>query len=517
MNLKFSNFVSQNKFLLLIAFINFVIVYISTFTPGYGYFIDEFYYIACANRPALGYVDHPPLAPLLLTVIQFLFGSSIYVIRFFPALAGSVVVFISGLLVHEMGGKRFAQTLSAISVACAPFFPAIAGFYSMNAYEPLFAVLILYFALKMIKTGNPKQWIIIGILMGLGMMNKHTFALFIIAFTISFIITGKWKLIFNKWFFAGSLIAFIIFIPNIIWQIQNNFPSLEFYRNITVEKNVYTPPLEFIKMQLMFMSPLTALVWIPGIIYLLVSKQFKDFRILSVFFLFVFVSMMLVGSSRPDRVTFAYPAVLTGGALFYQFVIEKYRMLKVLKFILIILLYSGLIFIIPTILPYLNYEQSAAYVNFLGINTELERGNKPKMTQMLADRIGWQEKVEMVNRAFQKLSDEEKKNTIIVGENYGQAGALELYGKQYNFPRVVSGHNNYYLWNKGKLSGDIAISLTKKDELSENKKRFESVDTINAVFTNPYVTSHENNLTAFICRGPKIPFNEMLEKGRFYY
>lgn len=518
MNTKISSFILLNKFLLLIASLNFLLVYVSSFIPGYEYFIDEFYYIACANRPAFGYVDHPPLAPLLLTIIQFLFGNSIYVIRFLPAVSISITVFLGGIIAREIGGKNFSQIVTAVCIAASPVLIAFSGFYSMNAFEPLIAILVLYVSVKMVKQDSPGKWIIAGILMGLGMMNKHTFALFIFALVLSLLLSGKWRLVFNKWFVFGSLIAFIIFLPNIIWQMLNGFPSIEFYRNITVDKNVYTPPLEFIKMQLMFMSPINALIWIPGIFYLLISKNLREFRFLGALFLIIFILMLVTGSSRPDRVTFAYPAVFAGGALFFENFIQRYNVLKVLKFLLIFLLYAGLILFVPLFIPYLTYEQNASYVNFIGINTELEKGNKPLLTQLLADRIGWEERVALVNKAYQKLSEDEKKRTIIVGSNYGQAGALEFYGKKYNFPRVVSGHNNYYLWNKGMLNDkSIAISLEHPDGLHGALEEFESVDTINAVYTNPYVTFHENNLTVFICRNPKIPFNEMLEKIRYYY
>ena len=159
--------------------------------------------------------------------------------------------------------------------------------------------------------------------MGLGMMNKHTFGVFIIALLFAIILSGKWKLLFNWWFIFGGIISVLIFLPNIIWQILNDFPSLEFYRNISVDKNVYTPPLDFIMGQVMYMSPSIAPVWIAGTFYFLFSNRLKDFRFLSILFAGLFIFMMLSGTSRPDRLAFAYPAAFAGGALFFETIIIK--------------------------------------------------------------------------------------------------------------------------------------------------------------------------------------------------
>lgn len=511
-----SGFFLENKYLFLIAIINFLLIYISSFIKGYGYFIDEFYYIACAFRPAMGYVDHPPLAPLLLTAYQFIFGTSIIAIRILPALAASASVFFTGILTKEIGGRRFAQCLAACTMTATPVIVAFGGFYSMNAYEPLLAILLLIFTVKMIKENNSRRWILLGIIMGLGLMNKHTFAVFIIVLVFSLLISGKWRLVVNKWLAAGPFIALLIFLPNIIWQIQNNYPSLEFYKNVTIYKNVFTPPLAFFLNQLLQMSPATFPIWFTGIIFLFFSKKTKDFRFLSILFLCLFLIVMYSGSSRPDRLAFAYPAVFAGGAFFFESFILKYN-IRWFKGVVIAFLYLGLTITIPLILPYFSYETVGEYTKFLGLNTEVETGNKPPLPQLIADRIGWEEKFKLVLNAYNSLPDSEKKETIIAAGNYGQAGATELFGKKYNLPPVVCGHNTYYLWSKNKLYGNIVLQLTSDRDINRLKGLFENVGIYPGEFTSPYVTSHENNLRVFICKDPKIPYSEMLEKAKFYY
>lgn len=511
-----SRFFSENKHHLLISSLTFLLIYLSTFNRAYGYFIDEFYYIACANNPAAGYVDHPPLAPLILTVVQFLFGSSIFVIRIIPALAESAGVFYTGVLVKEIGGGKFAQVLAACAMAASPVIIAFGGFYSMNAFEPLLGVLLMLYAVKMIKENNTKRWIVLGIIMGIGMMNKHTFGVFIIAIVLSLILAGKWKLILNKWFFIGGVIAFIIFTPNIIWQIINNYPSLEFYRNINADKNVYTPPVAFIMGQVMSMSPSTAPIWIAGFLFLLFSKSVKDFKFLGILFIALFLFMLLSGVSRSDRLAFAYPAAFAGGAIFYDKLFSKH-ILRWAKVVLVIFIFSGLAISLPLILPYFSYEAVEARTVFIGYNTELERGNKPLLPQLLADKIGWEDRFKFVYSAYQSLSDEDKKQTIVAAGNYGQAGALELYGKDYDFPPVVCDHNNYYFWSKSRLKGNVMLKLGHKNEYHGLTERFTTVDVYPEEYKNKYVTGHENNLRVFICRNPIISYSKMLEQGKFFY
>jgi len=507
---------SENKHLYFISLLTFLLIYLSTFNKAYGYFIDEFYYIACANNPAFGYVDHPPLAPLVLTIFQFVFGTSVYAIRFLPALAAASAVFYTGILTKEIGGNKFAQFLAACSLAAMPVTIAFGTFYSMNAFEPLLAVLLLWIVVKMIESGNVKLWIYAGVIMGLGLMNKHTFGVFIIALLFAVILSRKWKLLFNKWFVIGGLIGFLIFLPNIIWQILNDFPSLEFYRNISADKNVYTPPFDFIMGQVMYVSPSIAPVWFAGTFYLLFSNRFKNYRFLSILFAGLFIFMMLSGTSRPDRLAFAYPAAFAGGAIFFENILSKFN-LRLLKVPIVIFLFSGLMLSLPILMPYFSYDFSQKYTDWLGINTELEKGKKPPLHQILADRIGWEEKVKLVVNAYSSLSEEEKKQTIIAAGNYGQAGAIELFGKPYNLPPVACSHNNYYLWSKDRVNGSILLQLDNERDYNGLKYLFDSVEIFPGKYTNNFVSDHENNLVVFICRGPKIPPIEMLERSKNYH
>jgi len=509
-------YISRNRFLVALAVLNFFLIYIASFNKAYGYFIDEFYYIACAKHLAWGYVDHPPLAPFILAVFSWIFGFSIYAIRFLPALASSVIVFLTGKLAGEIGGGTRSQIFAALTMICAPMAAAFASFYSMNVFEPLIALAMFLLTVSMIKNDNPKLWIWLGVLGGLGMMNKHTFALTIFVLVVSLLLSEHKKYIFNRWFALGCGIMFVIFLPNILWQIANGYPTLEFYHNITVSKNVYTPPIQFMIGQLMYMSPFTAPVWIAGAIYLLASKKMKQYRFLSVMFILTVGLMCITGTSRSDRTMFAYPVAIAGGAVFYEAISKKHKRAWLMAGISAIML-AGFVLILPLVLPYFSYEQTAGMVKTLHFNTELERGKKPPLPQILADRIGWEEKSAMLYSVYSSLPDSVKKQTLIFTDNYGKAGALELFGEKYGIEQVFCQHNNYYLWGKGKLRNENLLVLDDKESAQGYRRVFDSVEIFPVEFSNPHVSSHENNLGVFLCKQPKAPLNELFEGGKVYY
>jgi 4-amino-4-deoxy-L-arabinose transferase-like glycosyltransferase len=507
---------TENKHILIISFLGFILVYSSSFIKGYGYFIDEFYFIACSNNPAFGYVDHPPLAPIILMLYKSIFGDSLYSIRIIPALVFFFTIILAGIITREMGGKKTAQTIAAFCIFASPLFPVFSTFYSMNVFEPLLCGISIYYILKMINEENLKYWIHIGIVFGFLLLNKHTAALYIVFIVLSLLITKNRKLLFSKEFMYAILISLVIFSPNIMWQIRNDFPSLEFYRNIMTNKNVPVPFIEFIKTQIFVYNPFILPIWFTGILYLIFSKKVDKYRFPGLMFVFVFLFFLFTHSSRFDRTAFAYIGVFAGGAIFTEDFISRYKYKWIFLSYGILVIVFNVVFI-PVFVPFLSYENTEKLTRMLNIKTELESGNRPLIFQTLADRIGWQERVDMLGGLYQSLPEEQKRRTVIAADNYGMAGALELLGRKYGIVNVVCGHNNYFLWSKERLHGDVLMQLTRKGNLEGLKESFGEVDSTGVYFDNPYCTMHERNLTVYICRKPKYPYEELLERGKVYY
>ena len=210
----------------------------------YGYFVDELYYLACAEHLAWGYVDQPPLIALIAKISRVLAGDSLPAIHLFPALAGAAKVLLTGLIARELGGRRFAQGLAALAVLLAPGFLALDNRLSMNAFEPLFWMGCAYLAIRIVRTGNQKLWLWFGVLAGIGLENKHSMLIFGFGIVVGLLATPERRLLRSPWLWCAGMVAFLIFLPNLLWNIHHHFPFLELQENIRRSgRNVAMPPL----------------------------------------------------------------------------------------------------------------------------------------------------------------------------------------------------------------------------------------------------------------------------------
>src|SRR5215510_13629391 len=248
----------------LIAAFSVIALLVHFLTNGrYGYFRDELYYIACARHLAFGYVDQPPLSILLLRLSEALLGSSLFAIRLLPALAGPATVAITGLIARELGGRAWAIALGCAGSLCALFNLAVGNFFSMNAFEPLFWMGCVYLLVRIINGGSSTLWLWFGVLLGLGLENKHSTAFFAAGIFIALLLTPERRHFGEKWIWFGGLIAFAIALPNVLWQAQHHWPTYELLSNIArSDKSVVLSPAQFIVQQIVFMNQGTFPLWL---------------------------------------------------------------------------------------------------------------------------------------------------------------------------------------------------------------------------------------------------------------
>lgn len=505
------NFKNSNMFIayLVISVYFLVLVLINTFSQ-YGYFRDEFYFIACTKRLALGYVDHPPLSIWVLFIYGYFFGFSKFILHLLPVIISCLTVFFSGKIAEELGGNKRAIFLTTFSVCFIPLLNFVSNFYSMNVFEPLLWTLIAFYAIKIIKRNNSKFWMQIGFFMGLALLNKHTSILFIAALFFGMIFTGFRAELKNKFFWIGMLICFTVFLPNLIWQIQNSFLSIEFYKKATELKNVNKSAMEIILTQILTIGLFSTILWLSGIWFFAFNKSYSKLRAFAFSFVFLFLLLIFSKSSRPDRIFGIYPVMIAGGAVFLTTVAKnmKYYLINILM--ILIFLTSGFVILVgSTILP---PETQEKFSHAIAIDQmEGEKGVKQKFLQILADRIGWEEKAKYVADAYNSLTSEEKKEVVIYASNYGQAGACEFFNK---IPRVICGHNSYWHWGTYNANGKIIITIGRS--ISSMKEGYEDVQVFSE-FKNEFVVPHENNVKILICRKPKFKkLSDVWYSTKFY-
>jgi hypothetical protein len=498
-------FLTDNAILVCLALTKFFIHFLTNVFGGYGYFRDEFYYIACSDHIAWGYVDQPPLSIAILWLNRLFFGDSLVALRLLPAVAGAIVVIMAGLMARELGGKRFSQMLAAISVIASPQILGTNSIFTMNSFDILFWTVALYFIILVMKNNDPKYWLILGVVFGLGLLNKISVLWLGAGLAAGLLITDNRKLYKTKEIWITALMALLIFSPYVIWQIANDFPTIEFIRNATVNKYVAVSPLQMFTEQTLTMNPLTFPIWFSGLIFLLISKSMRRFQILPVIYITVFLILVINKNSKAEYLGPLFPMLFSVGAYTIEKIIAKlnWRWLKPVILTFILIFGIGLA---PFAIPILPVDTFIAYMPILGISSSTsEKKEVSKLPQYYADMFGWEKMAAVVADAYNTLTPEEKAKCAIIGNNYGEAGAIDFFGKKYNLPKTISGHNNYWLWGHRNATGGIVIRLGGSMEaMLESYSEAKQV----GLFHDDYCMPYENKMAIYVCKNRRIPLKD---------
>ncbi|MGB8413631.1 MAG: glycosyltransferase family 39 protein [Candidatus Binatus sp.] len=463
-------------------------------------FIDELYFLACGEHLSWGYVDMPPLTALQAWTVRTFVGDSLLAIRLIPALAGVGLVLLTGALVRHLGGGRFAQALAVVAVLVAPFYLSFDSYLSMNSVEPLLWMGCVLMLIRMIKTGDTRLWLWFGVIAGVGLENKDTMLLFGFALIAGLLMTPERRLMSSRWFFIGGMVTFLIFLPNLIWMIQHHFPHLEMLANIKRNgRNVALGPIGFFGQQVLGMQPVAFPIWICGLWVFLFSEQGRPFKALGFAYLIALVALLLA-QGRFYYLAAAYPMLIAGGAVAIErrLTAPRWRWVRP-AYLSLLAVTGGLIALVA--LPILPPETYLRYTHFLHVSQpKFEHRQSSELPQMLADRLGWPEMAAAVAKVYQSIPADERARTAIVGQNYGEAGAIDFYGPKLGLPKAISGHVSYWYWGPRDYTGESMIVLgdIPRERLEQY---FARVDAVGAV-GNPYAMASEH-FTIYLCREPK--------------
>ena len=469
------------------------------FNNRYGYFRDEFDYLACGDHLAWGYVDQPPLLPFLVRVSRVVLGDSLRSIRFIPALATSAAVVLTALIAREFGGRRFALVLSAVAVLIAPVYLSGGSLLTTNSLEPLLWMGCVYFAMLAIKR-DARYWVCFGVVAGLGLQEKYSIAIFGFGLVVGLLISKQRVALISKWFWIGGLAAFVIFLPNLIWNLQHHWPFLELMHNIkTTGKDVQLSPIEYFAQQMLLLHPLTAPIWIAGLFTLLLSPRLKNYRFLGWSYLISFTAFVVL-KGKNYYLAPIYPMLFAAGAITLENGIERVRQGWLKPAILILLLAGGAWFA-PVVVPVFSIDRFIAYMDSLPFKVPRTEHShmSAALPQHYADQFGWEEMTAMTAQAWSRITPEERPDCGIFAQDYGQAGAIDFFGRRYGLPPALSGHQTYFLWGPRAYSGNCMIVLDDRKEVLEEK--FEHVEYVGSS-DSPYAL--ERNIPVFICKGAKF-------------
>ncbi len=469
---------------------------------NYGFFLDELYTIACSQHLSLAFVDIPPVAPALLALNTLVFGDSLFALHILPSLFSGAVVVLTGLMARELGGGKFAVVFAGVAAAFVPVWMAVGSLYTYDFLDQLVIVSLFYALLRLIKRENPKTWLWIGGIAGFGLMVKPSMVFFIAALVIGLLLTQHRRAFKTRWPWLGALIGFVIILPALIWQISNSFPVAEYWGAYATGKTVNAGPAEFILMQVVGMNPFLLPVWVTGLIYVLLNKEGKKYRLLGVIFAVLFAVFLTTGAKMYMLIP-AYSVLLAAGALSIErFAAKLWKKALMIAYACVIVL-TGLV-MAPNFMPVLPVDSLITYYDTMGglvgaKSIRLDNGARVELPQYFYDRFEWDVLVADVAEVYKSLPEEERADTAVVSQNYGWAGAVDKLGSAYGLPNAMCGQLNYYFFSLDDIGKPTWIMIGEDQQSLEAV--FGSV-TLAKVSETVYRQPHKTPI--YICREPKF-------------
>ena len=479
-----------------------ILLHIFTSLRHYGYFRDELYYLDMARHLDWGYVDAAPLVAVYAK-IALLMGGSLTALRVIPALAGAALIALTMLIARELGGGRYAQFLAGLSILLCPAILLTDSLFTMNAFEPLFWMGCIWIVARILRTGDSRLWLWFGVLAGFGLENKHSTLSFGFAITVALLLTHNRREFTRPWIWIAGAIAVAIFLPNIAWQIRHHFPTIEDLANVRREgKNVILPPLAFVKEQIIDMHPILLPVWLSGLVWFLRDRRW---RVLGLTFVVFFV-LMEVAHGKNYYLFPIYPMVFAGGALVLEQAIDRWLALRAAwvrtatrTAVVAIIVLAALPFV-PLVTWMLPPERLLAYQNALGFKpAKAEVHHESLLPQPIADQFGWPELVSEVAAVYNSMPPDERAQTGIWAGNYGEAGAVNLFGPAYGLPRAYSRHQNHWYWGPPpQVYKNLIVIQWSLDDVRDNCTSYQAFDHYQRFGMG------EENAPFYLCRGVKF-------------
>ena len=494
----------------LLAYIALATTAVHLLTGGnYGYFLDELYTMSCSRHLSLAFVDIPPLAPTLLAGVTTIFGNSLFAIHLLPSLFSGAAVIVVGLMAKELGGGRLAMVLSGLAAAFVPVWMAVSSLYTYDFLDQFVLMLLFYFLIRLIKSGNLKLWLVIGAIAGIGLMTKPSMAFFIAALAVALLFTKSRSMFATPWPWLGAGIALLIILPALIWQALNGFPIAEYWGAYAAGKTVNASPAEFLLMQVIGMNLFLLPIWTVGLYYMLINKEGKKYRLLAIMFLILFVVFLAMGAKLYMLIP-AYAMLLAGGAtVFERFAAKGVKRLLVLGYAFVIIL-TGVIQA-PNFMPILPLNSLVSYYDtvggLLGLKSiKLDNNQYVELPQYFYDRLEWDILVNDVTEVYNSLSEQERADTAIVTQNYGWAGAIDLFGGEKGLPNATCGQLNYYFFSMDNIGRNTWIMI---GESQDTMRQFFGNVTIGKISRTIYRKPNETLI--LICRDPKFSVEEAIQ------
>lgn len=450
----------------------------------YGFHRDEFYYLACGRHLAWGFVDQPPFVPFVALVGSEAFGATPVGLRVLSAVAGAAAVVVAGLLARELGGGRFAQAMAALAVLVAPLFLGANTMLQTVPFDQLWWLLAALGVARAVRTGSTRAWVLTGLVLGVALLTKYTVLLFGFGLLVGLLATPARAQLRTPGPWTAALVALVLFLPNLVWQITHGWPTLEFIANNNAD--VAMTVGDFLAAQPPMMGLPGLFLWLGGLAWFF-SPAGRPYRVLGWIVLVTLAVLLLVGG-KDYYLGPTYPLGFAAGAVGLEGWVRR----RAKRWLAPVLAAGFVVFslvTVPAVLPVLPVDPMVRY--------RLYELNEP-----YAEMLGWPELVETVTGIYDALPPDEQAATAIFTANYGEAGSINLLGPE-RLPTATSGHNAYHDWGPPPATATTVIALGFSEDYL--RRFFAEVEPV-ATTANPYgVPNEEFGATVYLCRQPFEP------------
>ena len=472
------------------------------FSTRYGFHRDELYFMECARHLQASYVDQPVLTPLIAWVSLKLFGVSLLGLRMWVALAAWATVVIAGLTAREFGGGRRAQLLAAVATATTPLVLGSDHIFGPTGFDLLAWASLALVVVRIGRTGDTRWWLAGGLILGLGLANKHSVGFFAVALFIGALLSGGRRMVLNRWFAAGAAIAVAFTIPDIWWQAQHDWATIAMTRTLGQENGGAANIASWVIGQLLITALAMIVVWVAGLRFLWRSER-PLWRALAWAYAILFVFFALTTGAKIYYLGGAYIYLLAAGAVALDSWLNARKgRIRTLLVATAITCAIG----VPLVLPVLPAR---------------DLNPTEKINSVLAESVGWPQLVSSVRTVWFSLPASQRANAVIFTSNYGEASAINMLGQGTGLPQAVSGHNTYWWWGPGnpRATTVVAVMPGPMDgggDAAYLSKFFTSVRAV-ATLSNPYgVHNQEWHGHVYLCTGPRHPWRQMWPQLRQY-
>jgi len=481
-----------------------VFVVLMAFSGLYGFHRDELYFLDCARHLAASYVDQPVFTPLLARVSLDLFGVSLPGLRLWPALAGGATVVLAGLMARELGGGRRAQLLTALGVALSPFLLGADHLFGPTAFDILAWSGLSLIVVRIGRTGRVRLWVPAGIVLGLGLANKHSIGFLAVALLAGTLATTGRRVVVNRWFLLGALIAAACTAPDLWWQAQHEWATVAMTHRLNQEDGgvLNGRPLVFIVSQAVMATPVLMGVWVVGLRALWRSRPHL-WRAMAFSYGTLFLFFAVTAGTKPYYVAGMYPYLLAAGAVVIEPELKATpaRMRVVGRNLAV-----TSIVVAPFVLPVL----PPADIGFVYV-----------LNQVPAESVGWPEFVGQVAATWRGLPPGQRASAVVFTADYGEEGAINELGRQSGLPEAVGGQNNEWWWGPGdpRATTVLAIAPGPLDVANYGsylRGFFRSVRAVATIDNQAGLKNQEAGGHIYLCTRPDRPWGEIWPQLRHY-